>query len=147
MKKMKIEERNIKISEELKHIEASCGACKEAFCCKWSRGIFCSEQEWKEIKKHISPEIKKKGKKIVGQKMYTCPFLSENKCLIYSVRPMVCTVYLVNSNKNFCNSKLLPDAEVMFYSTVDILLWLNKKGLINKKDQSRGLDFRDWFKK
>ena len=80
--------------------------CKEGCCKCCQRGAYpCSELEFKlmrlgiqslddetkEIIKNKVQKIKQEKSNFVGEKFnYECPFLINNKCSIYLVRPIVC---------------------------------------------------------
>ena len=82
--------------------DGECSGCGQ--CC--SNFLPISAKEIKEIKRYVAKhKIKEQGNCFpvsTGLLDLTCPFRSETerKCLIYSVRPEICRVFMCNHDKS-----------------------------------------------
>ena len=115
-----------------------------SYCC--TNDIYISEIEAKYIEENSTSKIKRSLKKPSKGNKSPCPFLSENKCSIYKIRPFACRTLFTLDDPKYCvdgEEHILYGSNgdvytVDFYKELDeIIFQANGKGAI--------LDIRDFF--
>lgn len=124
-----------------------------AFCCYQSVVIFAWEA------KRIAAYSKRKLAKFKGVNLHgaqtarqqyitkyngkICPFLVDNKCSVYPVRPFACRLHVsLDSDAKSCDTINNPGAEVPYLNITEIMLEIAK--LFDTHKQNSG-DIRDFF--
>ena len=73
-----------------------CHSCPDGYCCRRS-AIPVMTPEWNNIIRYVRDNLTNRNKnryfKNVMSQEIQCPFLFDNRCLVYPVRPWACRIY------------------------------------------------------
>ena len=102
----------------------SCHACTAAYCCHQSVLIceaeaaliaqYCKENKIKISRKYLQKQLSHNRENIALADCSACVFLKDNRCSIYSVRPVACRTHHVGTPLELCDIKKYKKQRVEF---------------------------------